>query len=72
MIFSDICISNEPTDDAEQVRNTSLAVSSEIMSRETAIAEQHPEWDQQAVLEEIDRIQTDLSGAPVVLPPAVQ
>ena len=61
-----------PTDDAEQVRNTSLAVSSEIMSRETAIAEQHPEWDQQAVLEEIDRIQTDLSGAPVVLPPAVQ
>lgn len=61
-----------PTDDAEQVRNTSLAVSSEIMSRETAIAEQHPEWDKAAVLEEIDRIQTDLSGAPVVLPPAVQ
>jgi hypothetical protein len=61
-----------PTDDAEQVRNTSLAVSSEIMSRETAIAEQHPEWDHQAVLEEIDRIQTDLSGAPVVLPPAMQ
>lgn len=61
-----------PTDDAEQVRNTSLAVSSEIMSRETAISEQHPEWDKAAVLEEIDRIQTDLSGAPVVLPPAVQ
>lgn len=61
-----------PTDDAELVRNTALAVGSEIMSRETAIADQHPEWDQQAVLEEIDRIQTDLSGAPVVLPPAVQ
>jgi len=61
-----------PTDDAELVRNTSLAVSSEIMSRETAIAEQHPEWDKAAVIEEIDRIQTDLSGAPVVLPPAMQ
>lgn len=53
-----------PADETEIVTRNALAVSSGIRSRGTAIAEQHPEWSQEQIDEEIAAIDADESIAP--------
>ena len=57
-----------PKDDGEVIKNAAIAVGSEIMSKETAISEQHPEWDDDAISAELERIQGDLAIVPGVAP----
>jgi hypothetical protein len=48
-----------PEDEGEEIRNLALSVSSEIMSRETAIRSLHEDWTDEQVTDEAARIASD-------------
>lgn len=48
-----------PEDKGEEVRNIATAVTAEIMSRETAVREQHDDWPDEQVQAEVERIGVD-------------
>lgn len=48
-----------PEDRTEETERHSIAVSSEIESRETAIEEMHPDWSEERVKEELKRITSE-------------
>jgi hypothetical protein len=56
-----------PVDEGETVSDNAVAVTAEIRSRWTAVKEQHPEWDDTEVQDELDRIDGDT--APPEMPP---
>lgn len=60
-----------PRDDAEVVEENAVAVGAGIRSRETAVRDQHPEWTDDEVTAELDKINADeqLLGAPPPPPP---
>lgn len=55
-----------PRDDHEETNDLAVAVTGEIMSRETAVREQHPDWSDEQVADELRRIREDLGADPVV------
>lgn len=55
-----------PRDAGEEIRDVSTAVTSEVMSRRTAIQALHPDWDDGQVDEEVAAIAADIDS---VLPP---
>lgn len=58
-----------PRDEAEIVEENATAVGSGIRSRETAIREQHPEWTDEDVEEELKRIEEDEKVLGPIPPP---
>lgn len=58
-----------PVDEHERTNDLAVAVTGEIMSRETAVREQHPDWSDEQVDEELQRIREDLGGDPVAPDP---
>jgi hypothetical protein len=62
-----------PQDQSRDLLDVSAAVVSEVMSRTTAIATLHPEWDESQVEEEIARIDKDKeAGLLQPLPPPIK
>ncbi len=57
-----------PEDEDGQVLRLSTEVGSELLSKQTAIEERHPEWDEKRVLEEMMRIANE-GGGPAPPPP---
>lgn len=58
-----------PVDEHERTNDLAVAVTGEIMSRETAVREQHEDWSEEQVQDELKRIREDLGAAPVVPDP---
>lgn len=59
-----------PEDPSDEVDRHARAVESHIESRQTAIEEQHPDWDAERVQEELKRIRRDVSDStPTFTPP---
>jgi hypothetical protein len=59
-----------PTDEVEQATTESTLVSAGARSVETSIRNQHPEWSEQQVRDEVDRIKADRPAAPALGFPA--
>jgi hypothetical protein len=57
-----------PVDEGEDIRTHATAVAGEIESRQTAIQALHPDWDETAVQDELDRIKADQELPPSTLP----
>lgn len=65
-----------PTDETEQTNRHVAAVGGEVESRRTAIADLHPDWDDEQVQQELDQIGYELKefaptpggGGPVPVP----
>lgn len=55
-----------PVDEHERTNDLAVAVTGEIMSRETAVREQHMDWSDEQVADELRRIREDLGADPVV------
>lgn len=56
--------SSLPEDPSDLARRLAISVNAEMLSRKTAIAESHPEWDDSRVQDEIDQIMKEVgSGA---------
>lgn len=58
-----------PVDEHERTNDLAVAVTGEIMSRETAVREQHMDWSDEQVADELRRIREDLGADPVVPDP---
>ena len=58
-----------PNDTTEEIEQVGMEVSFQILSRQTAIEQRHPEWDQERVEEELDRIAAE-RGSSVPAPGA--
>lgn len=52
-----------PEDEAEVIERNSAAVQGQIRSRETAVREQHPDWSDDQVEEELGRIAKDVQDS---------
>lgn len=53
-----------PRDETEAVQTAAVGVQGEVLSIETAVRDLHPEWDDNAVEEEVARIREDRGVAP--------
>jgi len=58
-----------PEDEGEEIRNLALSVSSEIMSRESAVRCLHDDWTDQQVEDEVARIAVDIGQTYTPVPP---
>lgn len=58
-----------PVDEGETVTDNATAVAAEIRSRYTAVREQHPEWGEDEITEELGRITAD-TAPPDFQPPS--
>ncbi|MFW6156805.1 MAG: phage portal protein [Armatimonadota bacterium] len=53
-----------PDDETQQIEQAGMEVSYQILSRRTAIEQRHPDWDEDRVQEELDRIAEDRGTVP--------
>lgn len=51
-----------PNDTMQEIEETGMEISFGIMSRQTAIEQRHPDWNDERVQEELDRIAADRGG----------
>lgn len=61
-----------PVDDREEAERISTEVGGEFLSRQTAIEERHPDWNDERVQEELSRIKEYEPVAPAPIEPFVQ
>jgi len=59
-----------PEDPVERTGRVSQAVTARVMSRRQAVAEQHPEWTEDQVNEEVEQIQDDMEAERPATAPA--
>lgn len=57
-----------PVDEVETIDSSAAAVAGRVMSRETAVRRMHPEWTDEAIAEELDRIAGDTSADRATMP----